>query len=230
MTQKIIALILLIIAGIVVDLSLNNYLANKQTTASNKTSEVPAGPVAILETTLTNQNTNMPETNITSTTQAIIKTNLGNITVKFYNEDAPQTVANFIKLASAGFYDGVKFHRVIKDFMVQTGDPLTKDDSLKDRWGTGGPDYKFNDEINDHKLVAGSLAMANAGPNTNGSQFFIVTALATPWLDGKHTNFGEVISGLDVVKLIENTKTAELDRPINDIVINAIELKFNPVK
>lgn len=225
MTQKIIALILLIIAGIVIGLSLNDYLANKSITESNKKSDVPAGQAKVLGVTLTNENTNMPETNTISATQAIIKTNLGDITVKFYNEDSPKTVANFVKLASAGFYNGIKFHRVIKDFMIQTGDPLTKDDSLKDRWGTGGPGYAFDDEINNHKLVAGSLAMANSGPNTNGSQFFIVTTASTPWLDGKHTNFGEVISGLDIVKLIANTKTGELDRPINEVVINSIELK-----
>lgn len=225
MTQKIIALILLIVAGLVIGLSLNDYLANKSITESNKKSDVPAGQAKVLGVTLTNENTNMSENNTISATQAIIKTNLGDITVKFYNDDAPKTVANFVKLASAGFYDGIKFHRVIKDFMIQTGDPLTKDDSLKDRWGTGGPGYAFDDEINNHKLVAGSLAMANSGPDTNGSQFFIVTTETTPWLDGKHTNFGEVISGLDVVKLIESTKTGELDRPINDMVINSIELK-----
>lgn len=225
MTQKIIALILLIIAGVVIGLSLNNYLSKKSTSENNNINNTLAGQVAVLETTLTNENTNMPENNTISATQAIIKTNLGDITVKFYNEDSPKTVANFVKLASAGFYNGIKFHRVIKDFMIQTGDPLTKDDSLKDQWGTGGPGYAFDDEINNHKLVAGSLAMANSGPNTNGSQFFIVTTAATPWLDGKHTNFGEVISGLDIVKLIANTKTGELDRPINDVVINSIELK-----
>lgn len=225
MAQKIIVILLLIIAGIVIGLSLNSYPAKNSIAENNKTSDVPAGQVKVLETTLTNQNTNMPKNNITSSTQAIIRTNLGDITVKFYNEDAPKTIANFVKLASEGFYNDVKFHRVIKDFMIQSGDPLTKDDSLKNRWGTGGPGYTFEDEINNHKLVEGSLAMANSGANTNGSQFFIVTAKSTPWLDGKHTNFGEVISGLDIVKLIENTKTVESDRPANDIVINSIELK-----
>ncbi|MDO8669768.1 MAG: peptidylprolyl isomerase [Candidatus Buchananbacteria bacterium] len=167
----------------------------------------------------------MSENNTASSTQATIKTNLGDITIKLYREDAPETVANFIKLASSGFYNGIKFHRIIKDFMIQSGDPLTKDDSLKDRWGTGGPGYKFEDEINNHKLVEGSVAMANSGPDTNGSQFFIVTTKSTPWLDGKHTNFGEVISGLDIVKLIESTPTDQLDRPSNDVVINAIELQ-----
>ncbi|MFA6215711.1 MAG: peptidylprolyl isomerase [Patescibacteria group bacterium] len=157
--------------------------------------------------------------------QAIIKTSLGNITIKFYNQDAPQTVANFVKLAKAGFYDGTKFHRVIKDFMIQGGDPLSKNDSSKASWGTGGPGYQFADEINSHQLVKGSLAMANSGPNTNGSQFFIVTAEATPWLDGKHTNFGEVTAGLDVVLKIQNVKTEAADRPVTDVTIESIELK-----
>ncbi|MFA6410827.1 MAG: peptidylprolyl isomerase [Candidatus Buchananbacteria bacterium] len=160
-----------------------------------------------------------------SANQAILKTNLGDITIEFYTQDAPKTVANFIKLAGSGFYDNTKFHRVIKDFMIQGGDPLSKDDSLKSRWGTGGPNYQFADEINSHKLVRGSLAMANSGPDTNGSQFFIVTLDETPWLDGKHTNFGKVIAGMDVVDKIENSKTDSQDRPTTDVVIKSIELK-----
>ena len=156
--------------------------------------------------------------------QAIIKTNLGDITVKFYSEDSPITVNNFLNLAKNGFYNNTKFHRVIKDFMIQAGDPLSKEDSMASRWGTGGPGYKFKDEFNNHKLVKGSLAMANSGPNTNGSQFFIVTADATSWLDGKHTNFGEVINGMDVVEKIEASKTGVQDRPLENIVINSIEL------
>ena len=157
-------------------------------------------------------------------TQATINTNLGSFTVEFFGDDSPATVNNFIKLAKDGFYDGTKFHRVIKDFMIQGGDPLSKDESLKDRWGTGGPGYTFEDEFNVHKLVKGSLAMANAGPNTNGSQFFIVTAEATPWLDGKHTNFGEVISGLDVVEKIEKVETEGPDRPVESVEILSIDL------
>jgi cyclophilin family peptidyl-prolyl cis-trans isomerase len=225
MTQKIIIIFLLIVTGLVIGLTINNYSAKKSLAENNTKTNTPSGQVKVLETNITNQNTPMPDQNAISATQATIKTNLGDITVKFYNEDAPKTVANFIKLASEGFYDGIKFHRVIKDFMIQSGDPLTKDNTLKDRWGTGGPGYQFADEINSHKLVAGSLAMANSGANTNGSQFFIVTTSATPWLDGKHTNFGEVIDGLDIVKLIENSETTDLDRPTNDIVINSIELK-----
>lgn len=159
--------------------------------------------------------------------QALIKTNYGDITVKLYGEDSPVTVNNFLNLAKQGFYNGTKFHRVIKDFMIQGGDPLSKgtDTSV---WGTGGPDYRFNDEFNSHKLVAGSLAMANAGANTNGSQFFIVTAASTPWLDGRHTNFGEVTGGMDVVKKIEAVETVNPavhdDRPVKDVIINSIEL------
>jgi len=157
---------------------------------------------------------------------AVIKTNYGDITVKFYGVDSPKTVNNFLNLAQASFYNGVKFHRVIKNFMIQGGDPLTKgtDTSV---YGTGGPGYQFADEFNDHKLVAGSLAMANSGANTNGSQFFVVTAPETPWLDGRHTNFGEVTKGLDVVKKIEAVETVApgvYDRPAKDVIINSIEL------
>ncbi|MBN1779424.1 MAG: peptidylprolyl isomerase [Candidatus Buchananbacteria bacterium] len=171
-----------------------------------------------------NQNKSMSDQNAIAT-QAVLKTNLGDITVEFYNQDSPKTVANFVKLAQAGFYNDTKFHRVIKDFMIQGGDPLSKDDANKNRWGTGGPGYSFADEFNSHKLVRGSLAMANSGPNTNGSQFFIVTAQATPWLDGHHTNFGQVISGMDVIDKIENVKTDSSDRPIEDVIIESIELK-----
>ena len=128
-----------------------------------------------------------------------------------------------MNLAKKGFYNDTKFHRVIKDFMIQGGDPLSKgtDTSV---YGTGGPEYRFDDEFNNHKLVLGSLAMANAGPGTNGSQFFIVTAESTPWLDGHHTNFGEVVKGLDLVKEIGNTETNARDLPTKDIVVKSIEL------
>lgn len=154
---------------------------------------------------------------------AEIETNLGKIKVEFYNSDSPVTVNNFLKLADQKFYDGTKFHRVIKDFMIQGGDPNSKDDDWSDD-GTGGPGYKFQDEFNNHKLVRGSLAMANSGPNTNGSQFFIVTAASTPWLDGKHTNFGEVTSGIEIVDKIENVNTGANNHPTEDIVIKSIKL------
>jgi peptidyl-prolyl cis-trans isomerase B (cyclophilin B) len=154
--------------------------------------------------------------------QAIIKTNLGNIKVEFYNEDSLLTVNNFLNLAQQGFYDNTKFHRVIKDFMIQGGDPLSKDDDWSDD-GTGGPKYRFKDEINNHKLIRGSLAMANSGPDTNGSQFFI-NIVPTPWLDGKHTNFGRVIEGMDVVDKIEAVETNAQKHPLQDIIIKEIEL------
>jgi len=154
---------------------------------------------------------------------AVIKTNYGDIKVKFYNQDSPVTVNNFLKLADEKFYDGTKFHRVIKDFMIQGGDPNSKDDDWSND-GTGGPGYTFQDEFNKHLLVKGSLAMANSGPNTNGSQFFIVTAASTPWLDGKHTNFGEVVEGMDVVDKIGQVKTNENDHPLEDVAVTGIEL------
>jgi len=148
--------------------------------------------------------------------EATLQTNAGPITVRFFDEDAPKTVDNFRKLADDGFYDGLSFHRVIKDFMIQGGCP--------EGTGTGGPGYQFEDEINDHKIVRGALAMANAGPNTNGSQFFIVTTDAAPWLDGKHTVFGEVTDGMEAVDAIEGTETGPGDQPSEPQVIERIEL------
>src|SRR5947207_14772429 len=136
---------------------------------------------------------------------ATIQTNHGAIELELFDDDAPKTVENFRKLASDGFYDGLVFHRVIKDFMIQGGCP--------EGTGTGGPGYTFEDEFNDHKVVRGALAMANSGPNTNGSQFFIVTTDAAPWLDGKHTVFGQVSAGMDAVDAMEATPTDERDRP-----------------
>ena len=147
-------------------------------------------------------------------TKATMQTNHGAIDLELFAADAPATVENFTKLARDGFYDGVIFHRVIRDFMVQGGDPTGT--------GSGGPGYKFADEFNSHKIVRGALAMANAGPNTNGSQFFIVTAEACPWLDGKHTVFGEVTSGMDVVDRIEGVPTGPGDRPLDDVRIESV--------
>jgi cyclophilin family peptidyl-prolyl cis-trans isomerase len=148
--------------------------------------------------------------------QATLHTNRGPIKVRFFDEDAPKTVENFRKLAGEGFYDGLIFHRVIKDFMIQGGDP--------EGTGTGGPGYTFEDEINQHKIVRGALAMANAGPNTNGSQFFIVTTDAAPWLDGKHTVFGQVTAGMETVDSIEGSETGAQDRPVKDAVIERVEV------
>src|SRR6266513_2116585 len=148
--------------------------------------------------------------------EAIIQTNHGPIHLELYADDAPKTVDNFVKLANDGFYDRVIFHRVIPDFMIQGGDPTGT--------GSGGPGYTFEDEFNDHKVERGALAMANAGPNTNGSQFFIVTTEAAPWLDGKHTVFGKVTDGMDAVDSIERTPTGANDRPIEDQKLERVEL------
>jgi peptidyl-prolyl cis-trans isomerase B (cyclophilin B) len=147
---------------------------------------------------------------------ATLHTNHGAIAIELFPDDAPKTVANFEKLAGDGFYDGVVFHRVIPDFMIQGGDPTGT--------GSGGPGYKFEDEFNDQKVVRGALAMANSGPNTNGSQFFIVTADACPWLDGKHTVFGRVTEGMDVVDTISGLDTDGRDKPRDDVVIERVEL------
>jgi len=147
---------------------------------------------------------------------ATIQTTEGPIVFELFDEDAPKTVENFRKLASEGFYDGLLFHRVIKDFMIQGGCPQGT--------GTGGPGYTFEDEPNDRRIVRGALAMANAGPDTNGSQFFIVTAQMCPWLDGKHTVFGQVTAGMDVVDSLEGVATGAGDRPEEPIGIASIEL------
>jgi cyclophilin family peptidyl-prolyl cis-trans isomerase len=147
---------------------------------------------------------------------ATMQTTNGPIVLELFDEDAPKTVENFRKLAADGFYDGLIFHRVIKDFMIQGGCPQGT--------GTGGPGYTFEDEINQRKMVRGSLAMANAGPDTNGSQFFIVTASACPWLDGKHTVFGRVSGGMDVVEALEGLDTDARDRPVEAAGIASIEL------
>ena len=158
------------------------------------------------------------------TMKATLHTNKGDIVIEFFDKQAPKTVANFEKLAQSGFYNGVKFHRVIKGFMIQGGDPLTKDDSKEALWGTGDPGYKFADEIGpQNRNDAGTISMANAGPNTNGSQFFI-NVNGNNFLDGKHTVFGKVITGMEVVKEIENTKTDENDRPAQSVVIEGISL------
>jgi len=147
---------------------------------------------------------------------ATVQTNHGAIAIELYDEGAPKTVDNFLKLARDGFYNGVVFHRIIPDFMIQGGDPTGT--------GSGGPGYTFEDEFNEHQVVRGALAMANAGPNTNGSQFFIVTADACPWLDGKHTVFGRVTNGMDVVDAISALDTDARDRPREDVVIERVEL------
>jgi peptidyl-prolyl cis-trans isomerase B (cyclophilin B) len=155
--------------------------------------------------------------------QAIMSTSEGDIVLELFADAAPKTVESFTKLANDGFYDGLTFHRVIKDFMIQGGCPLGT--------GTGSPTdkgydgYPFEDEFNEHKIVRGALAMANAGPNTNGSQFFIVTADAAPWLDGKHTVFGKVVDGMDTVDRIEGLETGASDRPVDGALIERVTIR-----
>jgi len=148
--------------------------------------------------------------------QATMHTNHGPIVLELHDDEAPTTVENFLKLSRDGYYDGLIFHRIIPDFMIQGGCPQGT--------GTGGPGYEFEDEINDHKIMRGALAMANRGPDTNGSQFFIVTTAEAPWLDGKHTVFGRVDSGLDTVDAIEAVETGPGDRPVDPVVIERVEV------
>lgn len=158
-----------------------------------------------------------------------LKTNYGEITVELFADKTPKTVSNFEKLAKAGFYNGTKFHRVIKGFMIQGGDPLSKDDSTKNRWGTGGPGYQFADELTGvEKYPQGTLAMANSGPNTNGSQFFIVTASPEAPLPPSYTVFGKVTSGMNVALKIENVPTympGQVDRPLSDVMIEKVTVQ-----
>jgi cyclophilin family peptidyl-prolyl cis-trans isomerase len=149
-------------------------------------------------------------------TTAILTTNKGAIELELFDADAPKTVENFVKLARDGFYDGVIFHRVIERFMIQGGDPTGT--------GMGGPGYQFEDESNQHQVENGVIAMANSGPNTNGSQFFIVTAEACPWLNGLHTVFGRVSSGMDVVEAIDGTATDQQDRPLDEVRIESVAI------
>ncbi len=182
--------------------------------AQTQTQATSSAPTPTSPTTSTN----------TTYMQAILHTTLGDITVEFSGA-TPNTVANFTKLAGEGFYSGTKFHRVIAGFMIQGGDPLTKDDAMQARWGTGGPGYQFADEISaSNRNAPGTISMANAGPNTNGSQFFINVA-DNSFLDTKHTVFGKVIAGMDVVAAIEKTPVAPGDRPVSPMVITSVELK-----
>jgi cyclophilin family peptidyl-prolyl cis-trans isomerase/uncharacterized protein YceK len=214
--------------------------------ASNSTvnAKLPPIKVAPYSTTTdnyqtTNNQTNQNQMSIATTTAntpgiadpkllaeydgAILHTNFGDIEIKFYNDEAPITVTNFLRLAQSGFYDSTKFHRVIPDFMIQGGDPNSKDDDWSND-GMGGPGYQFNDEQNNEKLVNGSMAMANSGPNTNGSQFFIVVAKDPLNLQGYYTNFGHVVKGMDVALKIVNLPRNENDHPTTDAIIKGIEL------
>lgn len=180
------------------------YFGFRKAPVANKTGVDVKNTTSQKENQAVQNNNNMPI--------VTLKTSQGDIKVELFKNDAPKTVENFIKLSKEGFYNKTRFHRVIKDFMIQGGDPNSKDNDWSND-GMGDPGYKFADEFNGNKLVRGVLAMANSGPNTNGSQFFIVTAQSTPWLDGKHTAFGKVIEGMDVVDKIEALKTYENDNP-----------------
>jgi|GEM_PF-419468 len=175
--------------------------------------------------TQTATNPNIPTNLATEYPYAVISTNFGDIKVKLDATNAPMAVNNFLNLAQKKFYNGTKFHRVIEGFMIQGGDPFSKDDSEKDKWGMGGPGYKFADELKGtEKYTQGTLAMANSGPNTNGSQFFVVTADPSYPLPPSYTIFGHIASGLEVALKIENTPTTNKDRPVKDVVINDIKI------
>ena len=183
------------------------------------------GDVVILNESINKKDDNSSVINQEKIMNATLHTNKGDITIQFVSDLAPNTVANFVKLAKEGFYDGTKFHRVIKGFMNQGGDPFSKDDSLVDKWGTGGPGYYFADEIGpDNKNNAGTISMANAGPDTNGSQFFINVAPNNN-LDTKHTVFGYVTEGIDVVMEINSLETDASDRPLEPVIIESTTLK-----
>ena len=199
-------------------------------------SPAPAQPQSAVSATTTSEtgsaavtasDTSLPSKKKTSMyTQATLKTNFGDIVIAFDPQLAPKTVENFTKLASKNYFDGIKFHRVIKGFMIQAGDPQSKDDSKQALWGTGGPGYQFDDEITPQSLnVKGAVSMANAGPNTNGSQFFVNVA-DNSFLNGKYTVFGHVTSGYDIVEKISVVPTdPSNDRPLSPVVINSVELK-----
>jgi cyclophilin family peptidyl-prolyl cis-trans isomerase len=193
-----------------------------EATSTISSTSVKPKPVATTQASTTQTTMTIPE----NVTKAVITTNKGVIEFTF-STSTPLAVENFKKLSASGFYNGTRFHRVINDFMIQGGDPLSKDVTKKNVWGTGGPGYTFKDETTPNdKMVQGVVAMANAGPNTNGSQFFIITAQAgTPWLVGKHTPFGVVTKGMDVVMLIQNVQVDGSDKPLQDITVEKVELQ-----
>ena len=207
--QILLSIVLLIIVGGLIYFSFQNENRERQTVNSQKD----------------NYEFNQIENMDTENKIVVLKTNQGDIKLEMFNDKAPNTVGNFVKLAGEGFYDGTRFHRVIKDFMIQGGDPLTKDESQKMMWGTGGPGYQFEDEFGQGlSNVVGTISMANSGPNTNGSQFFINTANNT-FLDGKHAVFGKVIEGIEIVEKIEATETDPTDKPLEDMIIEKVELQ-----
>ncbi len=217
-TYGIIAIIIIFLAGMAYMLQPAGVETLKKEASESKTATVPT------KSTTTNQITSTMEQQTFST--ATITTNKGAIEISFDAANAPNTVKNFGTLATSKFYDGVRFHRVIKGFMIQTGDPLSKDTANQASWGTGGPGYKFNDELKGtEQYPLGTVAMANSGPNTNGSQFFIVTATPGAPLPPSYTVFGKVTKGIEVALAIQEVKTGASDRPVEDVIIEKVEVK-----
>lgn len=233
LTYITIAILIVILGGVAYFLQGNLSLPQVQVTEESTTTEKTNTAKKSRESTTKSIENNLITTSTTSDmqlpekiTSATITTNKGEIEITFTN-DTPETVKNFAKLALSNFYNGTRFHRVIRDFMIQGGDPLSRDLANRNVWGQGGPGYKFNDEIHaTDTFPQGTLAMANSGPGTNGSQFFIVTAIAgTPWLIGKHTVFGHVTKGLDTALKINDLQTDGRDQPLQDVIVEKIEIK-----
>lgn len=223
-TLLVIALLILVLGGLSIflrdNLKTDTLASEAATSTPSATDSYAKGITSSSTTSMSTTTTQIPE----KVTSATITTNKGTIEIQFAT-NTPMTVANFAKLASEGFYNGTRFHRVIKDFMIQGGDPLSKDESMKDRWGTGGPGYRFNDELTgQEKYPQGTLAMANAGPNTNGSQFFIVTANPGYPLPPNYTVFGHVTKGIDTALTIQNVQTDGNDRPLQDVIVEKVEI------
>jgi len=236
-TYSVIAVLIVILGGVAYFLQDNRNLPQvqviEQASNSKEATSTNASVVKRVINSRTIQTQTITANNSTTTmeipekiTSATITTNKGDIEITFASS-TPETVSNFAKLATSGFYNGTRFHRVIRDFMVQGGDPLSKDVTKKNMWGTGGPGYSFKDETSPSDVFSqGTVAMANSGPNTNGSQFFIVTAIAgTPWLVGKHTVFGHITKGLDVALRMGDMQTDGADRPVQDVIVEKVEVK-----
>lgn len=224
-TYLVIVALIIILGGLAFFLRGTSLTPTNAVTSTNATATPSLAPTNQTPTTTTTpmstSTTSVPQ----KVTSATITTNMGVIEVTFAT-NTPLTTANFAKLAGEGFYNGTRFHRVIKDFMIQGGDPLSKDLANKDRWGTGGPGYKFQDELTgQEQYPQGTLAMANSGPNTNGSQFFIVTAKPGYPLPALYTVFGHVTKGIDVALKIGSTPTDSTDKPLTDVVVQKVEVK-----
>jgi len=214
---------ILVVVGILVVVALFLRVGGSNKPVQEKVAVVPQDlSTPIASATITPMTIPSNITPIAEKVNVTLKTSMGDIALELDGTVAPITVGNFVGLAKKGFYDGTTFHRVIPDFMIQGGDPNSKDQTKRYTHGTGDPGYKFADEINSNKIVRGAIAMANSGPNTNGSQFFIVTAPATPYLDGKHTYFGKVTFGMDVVDKISLVQRDENDNPLSPVTINKI--------